>query len=223
MTAITSLNLKSFTMDYYQIPKISNSDLGIARNIILGKPQPKRPEKAFSFGTAFHEALLEPEKFNLESYFDKGIDIALLQRTVQRAKENEVIQRLIQKGKCEQVVEWTHKQTGVECKSKLDVIEGKKHLIVTDLKTTSAKTQEDFEKDFVFYEYNRQASFYMQAIGAHEFFSVGISKTSNNIFIVRKFSTDFDIQIASQKIKGLLQQIKEKNLFDEIFRLRATH
>jgi hypothetical protein len=221
MTLISFPKTKKFTMDYFQIKKISNSDLGIAKNILAGKPQPKRPEKAFSFGSAFHEALLEPDRYRSLEWAEKGVDVTKVEKLLQSALANEAVRKILKNGKNEQVIEWTHQQTGVECKSKLDIIQSKKELIVTDIKTTSATTQADFETDFIFYEYNRQAAFYMQSIGAKEFFSVGISKANGQIFIVRKFWDNHEIISGRQKITRILQDIKDNNLFEKIFELRG--
>lgn len=204
-------------MDYFKIKAISNSDLEIARNIIKGKPQPKRPKSAFSFGSALHECLLEPHLFVYENWEKKGIDMKLLEKLEKRCLENQIVKELISGEHNEQVITWTHPETQVLCKSKLDIIGTD---TVIDLKTTSAKTQETFETDFVFYNYNRQATFYMQSIQAKKVIIVGISKTSDKIFFVTKNWNDHTIIGGRQEITRLLTEIKERNLFEEIYNAR---
>jgi hypothetical protein len=64
--------LTPFLMSYYQLSRISNSDLTIAAHILQGIPYQK-PETAFRLGGAFHELLLEPEKFRTENC--EGLDL----------------------------------------------------------------------------------------------------------------------------------------------------
>lgn len=204
-------------MDYFKIKAISNSDLEIARNIIKGKPQPKRPESAFSFGSALHEALLEPHLFVYENWEKKGIDMNLLAKLEKRCLANEMVKQFISGDHNEKIVTWTHPETQVLCKSKLDIIQDD---TVIDLKTTSAKTQETFETDFVFYNYNRQCAFYMESIQAKKVIIVGISKTTDKIFFVSRSWTDNTIIGGRQEITRILFEIKERNLFEEIYNAR---
>lgn len=208
-------------IDYFKIRRISNSDLEIAKNILLERTPPPRPTQAFSFGSAFHEALLEPEKYDPKNWEAKGCDMNLLEKMLETASQNDVVQKIMKKAKLEEIVSWEHQETGVLCKSKLDIIQGTKYKLVSDIKTTSARTQAAFEQDFEKYNYNRQAAFYMQSVSAVEFFCIGVSKTTSNIFIVRKFLTDKVILSAKQDIKTLLWQIKKHDLYEKVYANRG--
>lgn len=72
-------------MDYFEINRISNSDLSrFKAEIILGEIY-KRPEKATNFGKVFHVQLLEPH-LPLETY--GGVNYELINRLVDKVKKD---------------------------------------------------------------------------------------------------------------------------------------
>ena len=110
-------------MSYYQLPRISNSDLTIAAHILQGIPYQK-PETAFRLGGAFHELLLEPEKFRTESC--EGLDIALLYRMHRTVASNQYCKILLDNSEKEKTILWQEPITGVRCKCKLEYV-GERH------------------------------------------------------------------------------------------------
>lgn len=48
-------------MEYFQINRISNSDLSKFKAEIVLRIEYKQPKNAFNFGSVFHAMLLEPE------------------------------------------------------------------------------------------------------------------------------------------------------------------
>ena len=125
-------------MSYYQLPRISNSDLTIASHILQGIPYQK-PETAFRLGGAFHELLLEPEKFRTEAC--EGLNISLLYRMHRTVVGNQYCKSLLDNSEKEKVILWEEPTTGVRCKSKLDVI---RDTTIVDFKTTSARSLKGF-------------------------------------------------------------------------------
>ena len=62
--------------EYRALPRISNSDLGKFENLIFSRPIKPLPLVAFSFGTAVHELILEP---NTIDKLPQDVDIAKVQ------------------------------------------------------------------------------------------------------------------------------------------------
>ena len=159
-------------MSYYQLQRISNSDLTIAAHILQGIPYQK-PEAAFRLGGAFHELLLEPEKFRTESC--DGLDISLLYRMHRTVMSNRYCKSLLDDSEKEKTVLWDEPTTGVLCKSKLDVIHG---TTVVDFKTTSARSLRAFVSCCKQYSYDRQMAFYADSIGAKQVCLIGSEQES---------------------------------------------
>ena len=158
-------------MSYYQLPRISNSDLTIAAHILQDipyqKPETASTVDAVRLGGAFHELLLEPEKFRTESC--EGIDIALLYR------------------------------------------------LITDFKTTSARSLRAFINCCQQYNYDRQMAFYADSIGVQQVCLIGVSKKAKRLFFVQKYASSAFIAEGRRKYRFLLQHIKELDLYEAIY------
>jgi hypothetical protein len=122
-------------------------------------------------------------------------------------------------GSHEQEVYWTDFYTGIACKSKLDVY---KCNTVIDLKTTRARTQLEFEKCCIAYEYDRQMAFYADSVAAQFIILIGISKTSNQLFYIKTDYRSEFITLGRAKYRYILTKIKQYNLFEQIWNMRRT-
>src|SRR5687767_145647 len=99
---------------YYQVKRISNSDLHLAKHLIMGTPL-RKATNAFHFGSALHQLLLEPhlvQQANLGNLNHK-----VLQRCLYRIRQSRECMSLLE-GSKEKEVYWQDFYTGVECKSK---------------------------------------------------------------------------------------------------------
>jgi hypothetical protein len=200
---------------YYTVKRISNSDLQIAKHLIMGTPL-QRPKSAFHFGSALHEALLEPEKFHISHH--RGVNTKLLYQCIEvLRKERECLD--LMEGSREQEVYWTDFYTKVECKSKLDIY--KKDMVI-DIKTTRARTQLEFEDCIKAYEYDRQMAFYADSVIAAQVVLIGVSKSTGNIFIFRQQSNSEFITVGRAKYRYILLKIKQLNLFEQIWHMREN-
>ena len=142
-------------MSYYQLQRISNSDLSIAEHLLNGIPYQK-PEAAFRLGGAFHELVLEPEKFRAESC--RELDFKLLYRMYRTVMANHFCKAALQASEKEKVILWQEPTTGIACKCKLDMIWHKEEeTTVLDLKTTAARSLPAFLEACQQYNYDRQA------------------------------------------------------------------
>lgn len=208
--------------NYFQIPRISNSDLKIATDIFLEKEPKKAPVKAFHFGSLFHAFMLEPHVFEtFEEQVDPK-DLRLIQKLATALQNNEFWQAHANARFNEEVILWTEPRTLVDCKCKIDRRQGYKNKFILDLKTTSAKTESDFNLDIVHYKYLRQIAFYMDSVQADTAAIVGVSKISKLVFVREYKRTDENIVYARGEYTRLLQRIKENNLFEQIFNRRKS-
>ena len=208
-------------MSYYQLPRISNSDLTIAAHILQGIPYQK-PETAFRLGGAFHELLLEPEKFRTESC--EGLNIALLYRMHRTVVSNQYCKSLLDQSEKEKTILWKESTTGVLCKSKLDmVVEGITHSpLITDFKTTSARSLKGFVNCCRQYNYDRQMAFYADSIGAKQVCLIGVSKKAKRLFFVQKYASSAFIAEGRRKYQYLLQKIKALDMYEAIYYARGN-
>ena len=210
-----------FTMSYYQLPYISNSDLTIALHILQGIPYQK-PETAFRLGGAFHELLLEPEKFRSESC--EGLDINLLYRMHRTVVSNQYCKTLLNKSEKEKVILWQELSTGVDCKCKVDLIDKSAANCphVVDFKTTSARSLKGFINCCQLYHYDRQMAFYADSIGAKQVCLIGVSKKAKRLFFVQKYASSAFIAEGRRKYRFLLRRIRELDLYEAIYYARGN-
>ena len=206
-------------MSYYQLARISNSDLTIASHILQGIPYQK-PETAFRLGGAFHELLLEPEKFRSESC--EGLNISLLYRMYRTVVSNQYCKTMLDKSEKEKVILWQEPTTGVDCKCKLDLITASQSgsPLVVDFKTTSAPNLRAFLNCCRMYSYDRQMAFYADSVGAKQVCLIGVSKKAKRLFFVQKYATSAFIVEGRRKYRYLLQRIQELDLYEAIYHAR---
>jgi len=203
-------------MSYYQLHRISNSDLTIAEHILNNTPYQK-PEAAFRLGGAFHELLLEPEKFRAESCLD--LDFKLLYRMYRTVLANQFCKVILSNSEKEKVILWDESVSGIRCKCKLDMIINPKSSppSVIDIKTTSTSNLSAFIQCCHEYHYDRQMAFYADSIGAKQVCLIGVSKKAKRLFFVQKFSHSKFIAKGRKKYQYLLQRIKDLDLFETIY------
>lgn len=203
--------------DYFQLPAISNSDLTIVSHLLKGIPY-RPPISAFSLGSAFHELLLEPEKFQIES--QQLEDLELLYHMYHTVSTNAYCQDILDRGAKEQVVLWQESTTSLDCKCKLDIWqEG----LVADIKTTSATTLRSFLNYCYHYEYDRQMAFYADSVNARQVCLIGVSKKARRLFFVHKSAKGKFIAEGRRKYQYLLQKVKELDLFEHVWYERSSN
>jgi hypothetical protein len=200
---------------YYSVKRISNSDLDLARHLVMGTPHYK-PRAALRFGQALHEAVLEAHKFELSNYPD--VDAVLLQKCILSLHQYPCCARLLE-GKREHEVYWTEYYTKVACKSKLDVLGTD---TVIDLKTTNARTQAEFEGNALRFEYDRQLAFYADSVCARKMVLIGISKKVPKVFVLETSARSSFAEWGRAKYRFILLKIQQLNLFDQIWNLREA-
>jgi PDDEXK-like domain of unknown function (DUF3799) len=191
--------------EYRSLPRVSNSDLSEFRNFLFGYAAPK-PEKAFAFGSAFHEALLGDADPVLPPDFQ---EVELVDFLVDRVRTFPGCSWIIHEGVKETVQLFQDPITGIACKARLDLLwQGR---LIVDFKTTSASTHEEFRDHCLRYHYDRQAAFYMDSLPGAEctktFFFIGVQKVKPFDMFFLQADEGF-ISGGRNKYQSLLQAFK---------------
>ena len=190
---------------YRAIPRISNSDLSALHNRMFGIKFFGDSTKAFAFGTAVHELILEPHTIlNLP----EGVDIALVQEVARTARDTPSVKWALRFSKKEEIILWDCPVTGLPLKSKLDIVY--KNKTVYDIKTTTCGTIQAFAKTAESYGYDRQAAFYLDSVGAKNFVFVVLSKTKKDTIFIVTCTKEF-IEQGRKKYKKLLKTWSDSN------------
>ena len=182
-------------------PFISNSFLG---GLKAGLDEPMADNPYFLFGRVFHTLCLEPDKkpemvdadsmlkiVKMRNAFwqDVGYDGIFMGKQI----EHEIYRKI----------------NGFWHKSKLDIYD-KKARIVTDLKSTSATTDEQFAESCRKYEYDRQGYFYLEIAKADQFILKGVSKINYKVFTFVINRDDLQFQLGKLAYYEGLKLYKQK-------------
>ena len=155
---------------------------------------------ALLFGRAFHQNILEPEKYKDQVISYDGTRRGKVWEDFKEENSNKTIitkgennnlnkmreklysiprvQGLLMGGDAEVVGCWEDKDTGVYCKGKADYVKNENgRKILVDIKTTQDHKENSFKGSCWKYGYDRQASFYLDGFGADEFWFVVIEKS----------------------------------------------
>ncbi len=156
-----------------------------------GAPDEETP--ALAFGSAFHCALLEPERFAQEyavapDFGDcrfkanktardtweaehAGVvmlsqdDNAAIVAMAEAVKRHPLAGRMFRDGQAELTIRWTDEETGLECKSRADYYV-RKLAMVADVKSTLDGREDAFKKDVAKYRYHVQDALYRAGFAA---------------------------------------------------------
>lgn len=169
---------QEFTREYYNaIPAWSNSRLGQVKRALLGYTDESKKSTALTFGIAFHESILEADKFNPETYALTPGQINMLRGMQEAVFAVPDLANSIRIGQHEKIYQWRDPVTRQPCKLRLDTDLGD---TVLDFKTTSAGSQQEFMEHFLKFEYDRQAAMYLKGTKAKTFLLIGVQKRVKN-------------------------------------------
>lgn len=191
--------------NYRKIPRISNSDLTEFKYKLFNIER-RIPLKAFAFGSAFHQLLLEPHKGIKD--LSPGVDFELVERLIQAVKASRLCRWFLQFAGKEQIHLFTDPDTGLHCKSKLDICY--RQSTILDFKTTSARSEEEFLRHAWNFDYDRQAAFYLDSIAAKRFLFVAVQKRSPfKVFTLDTALVPGFVDYGRKKYKALLRSWKK--------------
>ncbi|PHK23845.1 hypothetical protein VF12_38000 [Nostoc linckia z15] len=194
--------------DYRSLPRIANSDLTELKNQLFGKPD-FQSGPAQEFGTRFHDLLL------LETdVVPTGKGATAQKRMLDVLRANSLFCRLMESAQVETPQLWEDELTGLPCKARIDMRVPDERLIV-DVKTTSARSQNEFVSNCYRYDYDRQAAFYLDGCGqagecADQFIILGIQKQKpHNLYIVEVAADSIFLDYGRKKYRALMRSWKE--------------
>lgn len=192
-------------MNYRHLPRISNSDLSEFKAHLFGETRPTLA-RAFAFGSALHELSLEP---NTILQLPADVDLSLVQRLARVARNDRFLSWVLRFSRKETVQLWTDPATGLDLKSKLDITH--KGRLVVDIKSTSCRSYADFLTKCEQYDYDRQAAFYLDSIGAKKFVFVAVQKVKPyNVWLVEYSTRSPFIETGRKKYRALLREWKRR-------------
>lgn len=153
-----------------------------------------RPDTdALKIGRAIHTAILEAHKFNVEFLclpdidrrttkgremyaelvsqnpnktilkpddFNMALDVAISVRSNAHANY------LLEGAMTEVTLDWTHEETGVKCKARVDAYNAELGIVI-DVKTTQDASPSGFPRKLFAYGYHLQAAYYLEALRAN--------------------------------------------------------
>lgn len=121
------------------------------------------------------ERLLATEKIGKSSFWSNIYESQTFGRTVlsesdwritkaitSRVRKHPAASELLKYGKAEQSIFWVDKETGVQCKGRLDWITDGSHIV--DLKSTTDASPEGFQRSISKYRYYVQAAMYVDGL-----------------------------------------------------------
>lgn len=194
--------------NYRSLPRIANSDLTELKNHLFGKPDFKS-SPAQEFGTRFHDLLL------LEtSVVPTSKGATAQKRMLDVMWADALFCRLMRSAQVEMAQLWDDEPTGLPCKARIDIRVPDERLIV-DVKTTSARSQNEFVSNCYRYDYDRQAAFYLdgcQQAGeyADQFIILGIQKQKpHNLYVVEVAADSIFLDYGRRKYRALMRSWKE--------------
>lgn len=164
---------------YFGLELISASRLGIVKCLRDGLDLPSVSKEALDFGKQLHQAAFEPEKYEAGLRDDPAYkkNYHKIQAMLKACMDNPMFFELIKSpGFAEYVHFFDEPRYGLKCKIKMD-----KYLpavrTILDLKSTAAKTLQEFMDSIIKYGYDRQGAFYLDGTEATKFVIIGVSKT----------------------------------------------
>jgi hypothetical protein len=157
------------------LPHASNTDLSNLKAELLGKPNTPNPV-ALTFGSHFHTATLEPQHY---ARTDERCDWPLVETLAAAVRRQRYCRDLLFRGRPELTHTATHAATGVQVKIRPDLLHVSPRISkvgLVDFKTTSARDYAGFCATIEQYDYDRQAAFYADVLGATRFTIIGVQK-----------------------------------------------
>ncbi|NVO30265.1 PD-(D/E)XK nuclease-like domain-containing protein [Hymenobacter lapidiphilus] len=170
--------------EYRGLNAVSNSDLSNLAAELLGQPRFFNQE-ALLFGTHFHSAILEPDKYQQvgallplgkgELQWKQAGQLAAAVR--RRRYPRHVI--YTSRGQAEQTFTATHQPTGLLVKVRPDLLidsPKRQRRTVVDFKTTSCRDLAQFLTTVEKYSYDQQGAFYADVLGAQRVVLIAVQK-----------------------------------------------
>ncbi|AII53846.1 PD-(D/E)XK nuclease-like domain-containing protein [Hymenobacter sp. APR13] len=182
------------------LPFVSNTDLSNLKNEALGITRTGNPQ-ALIFGSAFHEAVLEPHRYHAPQGLPPA-QLRLLDNLAAAVRRQRYCRDLLYRGTAELTHTATHTETGLTVKIRPDLLLVTPRLgrrVLVDFKTTSCRDYAQFVATIEQYDYDRQAAFYTDVLQADRFLIVGVQKKAPHDIWLVELSADADTMAQGRK------------------------
>ncbi|UYZ60196.1 PD-(D/E)XK nuclease-like domain-containing protein [Hymenobacter latericus] len=199
-------------LQHRSLPFVSNTDLSRLKDELLGQVRTPNPQ-ALTFGVAFHEAVLEPERYAAPAL--PPAQVKLLQQLAAAVRRQRYCRDLLYRGTAELTHTAVHEETGLTVKLRPDLllttpVLGRKVLV--DFKTTSCSDYAHFVATVEQYDYDRQAAFYSDVLGADRFVIIGVQKkVPHDIWVVELSADAATMAQGRKKYRRLLRAYAERS------------
>ncbi|GAA4382051.1 PD-(D/E)XK nuclease-like domain-containing protein [Hymenobacter koreensis] len=163
------------------LPHVSNTDLSKLKAELLGQLRRPNPQ-ALTFGAAFHEAVLEPDRYTPPTELPPA-QLRLLTNLATAVRRQRYCRDLLHRGTAELTHTAIHTASGVEVKLRPDLLvrsRAGRQLTLIDFKTTSCRDYAQFLASIEQYDYDRQAALYLDALQATRFLIIGVQKKATH-------------------------------------------
>lgn len=176
--------------DYYELPFVSNSDLGALRKEIYGIEEITNLDFHYAFGSLVDAMLTEPQPIIDDARKDYDFTaehLSMADKMVEYCLKDPLIPLMLKKAVGQHVYIRTmdFEQDGFEfkmkCRCKFDLL-AKPMKMGLDFKTLSVTTNSAFKASIDHFDYDRQSAFYMDLARLERFWIIGISKKNAAIF-----------------------------------------
>lgn len=173
---------------YFNRSEVSNSNLTALKSELSTKDY-FDPSAAYAFGTLLDAMITEPSRIN---FLKKTIDglpchdfdksYKMMKVFINDPKSSQIIKRAdFQKVSiAKRSFDWNGLQFELDCRCKWDFFGP----VPGDIKSTSAKTQKEFEAACMYFDYYRSRAWYMDIENTDIDIIIGISKTNFKLFYV---------------------------------------
>lgn len=177
-------------VDYYDLPFVSNSDLGALRNSIHENEEIANLDYHYAFGSLVDAMLTEPQHVIDAARLDYAFTpehFAMADKMVEYCLKDPLIPLMLKQSIGQYVFIRTMEfdDNGflfkMKCRCKLDLL-AKQYKMGLDFKTLSVETYNAFKTSINYFDYDRQAVFYMNLCRLDRFWIIGISKKNAAIF-----------------------------------------
>lgn len=176
--------------DYFELPEVSNSDLGQLRKEIYGVVEIPNLDYHYAFGSLVDAMLTEPEHIIKEAraaYNFTSDQLAMSEKMVAYCLKDPLIPLMLKKS----IGQYVYIRTisfkdglgtfKMKCRCKFDLL-NKPMKMGLDFKTLSVDSYKSFIASIEHFDYDRQGAFYMEIAKIDRFWIVGISKKTAEVF-----------------------------------------
>jgi len=194
------------------LPHVSNTDLSRLKEELLGRLRAPNIQ-ALTFGTAFHEAVLEPARYHAPQGLPPA-QLRLLESLAAAVRRHRYCRDLLYRGTPELTHTAIHTTTGLPVKIRPDLLLTTPRLgrrVLVDFKTTSCRDYAQFVGTVEQYDYDRQAAFYTDVLQADRFLIVGVQKkVPHDMWLVELSADAASMEQGRKKYQRLLRACAER-------------